>query len=193
MKLATTVMRINPSRRIIYEQRDGHEGLDRPSLTCVESTPRPRSSLPFVGSGIKKIMRMKIQPRIVTLLLFATFAFCAYEYLRRPPLPSLRMANPVINLGIVHVGEIHYRSFEIDNNGIRDITITGDTTPCPGVFEQRDPIVIAKGARGRVTVGLIVRDKAMDDIPHTYRYTVKTNDPATPKMELQLIARCKPD
>jgi len=31
------------------EQCDGHEGLDRPCLTCVESTPRPRSSRSFVA------------------------------------------------------------------------------------------------------------------------------------------------
>ena len=108
-------------------------------------------------------------------------------------MPSLRITNPVIDLGIVHVDEIHYRSFEIENIGNRDITLCGDTTPCPGVFEQREPIVITKGATERIKVGLLVRDKAMDDMPHTYRYTIATDDPATPKMELRLVAHCKPD
>ena len=32
----------------MQEQSDADEGLDRPFLTCVESTTRPRSSLSFV-------------------------------------------------------------------------------------------------------------------------------------------------
>ena len=131
---------------------------------------------------------MKFQFRLFTVLLFAILAACTSEYIRRSLLPSLRIASPVIDLGIVHVDEVHYRTFEIENLGNRDITLCGDSTPCPGVFDQQKPIVIAKRARAKFTVGLLIRDKAMADMPHIYRYTIKTDDHAAPKMELQLVA-----
>ena len=136
---------------------------------------------------------MKFQFRLFTVLLFTILAACTSEYVRRSLLPSLRIASPVIDLGIVHVDEVHYRTFEIENLGKRDITICGDSTPCPGVFDQQRPIVVAKGAREKFTVGLLIRDKAMADMPHIYRYVIKTDDHAAPKMELQLVAHCKPD
>jgi hypothetical protein len=39
------------------EQRDGREGLERPLLTCVESTARPRSSRSFVNPSCVTSMR----------------------------------------------------------------------------------------------------------------------------------------
>ena len=136
---------------------------------------------------------MKIQYRLLNLLLFTILVACMSEYVRRSLLPSLRIANPVIDLGVVHVDEIHYRTFEIENVGDRDITVCGYSTPCPGVFEHHKPIVIAQGAKEQLTVGLLIRDKAIAQLPHVYRYTIKTDDPAAPKMELALVAHCKPD
>ena len=135
---------------------------------------------------------MKIQYRLVTVLLLMVLAACVTEYVRRSRLPSLRIANPVIDLGIVHVDEIHYVDFEIENRGDRDLSVSGHSTPCPGVFEHNGPIVISKGTSERITVGLLIRDKAMDDMPQTYRYTIKTDDHAAPKMELNLVAHRKP-
>ncbi len=113
------------------------------------------------------------------------------EYARRGSLPSLRITNPVFDLGIVQVGDVLYQSFEFENIGEREITVSGGTTPCPGVFEQQKPIVIAPRAKQPIKVGLLIRESAMSDIPLSYRYTVETDDPAVPQMELRLVAHCQ--
>ncbi len=43
-----------------------------------------------------------------------------------------------------------------------------------------------------ITVGLRIRDIALDDTPDTYRYTINTDDHAAPEMEMRLIALRKP-
>lgn len=135
---------------------------------------------------------MKIQYRLFMVLLSTVLAACVTEYVRRSSLPSLRIQNPVIDLGVVHVDEIHYCDFEIENRGNRDYTVFGDSTPCPGIFKHNGPFVIAKGTSETITVGLLIRDKAMYDLPETYRYTIKTDDHAASKMELNLVAHRKP-
>ena len=136
---------------------------------------------------------MRIQFSLFTVFVITILAASLSEYVRRTILPSLRIANSVIDIGVVHVGEIHYQAFEIENLGDRDMTVVGHSTPCPGVFEQREPIVIAKGSKEQIKIGLLIRDKALADKPQAYRFTIKTDDPAAPKLEFQLIAHCKSD
>ncbi len=47
---ANDIGRMSGMESFVREQWDGHEGLDRPGLTCVESPARPRSSQAFVLS-----------------------------------------------------------------------------------------------------------------------------------------------
>ncbi len=134
---------------------------------------------------------MKLQHRLLTVFVGTVLAAFASEFVRRGSLPSLRITNPVVDLGIVHVGDVIYQSFEFENIGDREITVSGGTTPCPGVFEQRKPIVIAPGAKQPIKVGLLIRESAMNDIPHSYRYTFETDDPAARQLELRLVAQCQ--
>ena len=131
---------------------------------------------------------MRIQFRLINPLVIVILAACVSEYVRRAFVPSLRINQPAIDLGVVHVDEIHYRTFEIENTGSRDFTVWAYSTPCPGVFERHKPLVVAKGAKEQIKVGVLIRETAISDVPLLYRYTLKTDDPAAPKMEMQLLA-----
>ena len=134
---------------------------------------------------------MKLQLRLLTIFAGTALAVFAYKFAWRETSPSLQLTNPMVDLGIVQVGDVFYRSFEFENVGDRKITVSGGTTPCPGVFEQWKPIVIAPGMKQQIKVGLLIRESAMSDVPHSYRYTVETDDPEARQMEFRLVAHCQ--
>lgn len=134
---------------------------------------------------------MKLRLRHLTIFVGTVLAVLAYEFFWRGAPPSLRITNPVVDLDTVQVGDVFFQSFEFENIGGREITVSGGTTPCPGVFEERKPIVIAPRVKQQIKIGLLIRESAISDIPHSYRYTVETNDPAARRMELRLVAHCQ--
>ncbi len=41
----------------------------------------------------------------------------------------IRVTQPVLDLGAVNVGEVHYRNFEFENSGSRDVVVDAATSP----------------------------------------------------------------
>ena len=136
---------------------------------------------------------MRPKMSLLSIMLLVMFAAGVSEHARRRFTPIIRVTQPVMDLGVVNVDEVHYRNFEFENLGSRDVVIAAATTPNPGSIEMQKPITIMPGMKSTVKVGLLIRKTAISDAPHTYHYSVSTDDPAASKISLELVAHCKGD
>jgi hypothetical protein len=126
----------------------------------------------------------------LTFLILITLALVASlcEWKRMSLIPMIRVSEPTVQLGYVHAGEIHYRTFDVENFGNCDVTIDWVSCPNPGTIEMRGPVIVKPGTQVGIQVGLLIRDKDRNSRPDVYSYVLKSDDPAAKLITLRLVA-----